>query len=135
MKQCYLYTDGGARGNPGPAAGGAVLKSLDGEVIDTRSKYLGETTNNQAEYIALIIGLEMALENSCTELSVFMDSELAIRQINGQYKVKNLAIAERFKEVHNLRVKFQKITFTHVRREKNTEADALVNKCIDKEIE
>ena len=131
---CHLYTDGGARGNPGPAAGGAVLKSPEGEVVDTCSKYLGETTNNQAEYIALIIGLEMALENGCTDLAVFMDSELAIKQINGEYKVKNSEIAKRFLEVHNLRLKFKKLTFTHVRREKNTEADALVNKCIDEEV-
>lgn len=131
MMTCQLFTDGGSRGNPGPSAAGAVLFQPDGTVLDETQKYLGETTNNQAEYYALIIGLEMALKHGCERLDVFMDSELAIKQLMGEYKVKNPGIAERFKEVHNLRVNFKKITFTHVLREKNKHADMLVNKCIN----
>ncbi|MEK7614789.1 MAG: ribonuclease HI family protein [Patescibacteria group bacterium] len=130
-----LYTDGGSRGNPGPAASGAVLKSLsakgEGETIATASKYLGSTTNNQAEYTAIIIGLEKAHTLGAKVVEVYMDSELATKQLKGQYRVKNPDIAKRFLEVKNLLQKFDRVTFTHIRREKNTEADALVNKVLD----
>lgn len=126
-----IYTDGGARGNPGPAASGAVIKDKDGETVVHVSRYLGKTTNNQAEYTAIIIGLERARTLGATEVEMFMDSELAVRQLNGQYKVKNPDIAKRFVEVHNLMQDFKKVTFRHLPREKNKEADALVNKSID----
>jgi len=126
-----LYTDGGARGNPGPAGAGAVLKDMDGNVIDTVTKYLGETTNNQAEYHALILGLKRAKALGVKEVDVFMDSQLAVKQINGEYKVKNEEIAKRFVEVANVRQFFTRVRFTHIRRERNTEADALVNEIID----
>lgn len=130
-----IYTDGGARGNPGPAASGAVLKKLEGaaegEIIATASKYLGKTTNNQAEYTAIIIGLEKAKQLGATHVDMCMDSELATKQLNGQYKVKDQEIAKRFLEVKNLVHAFERVTFTHVRREKNKEADALVNKVLD----
>ncbi len=130
-----IYTDGGSRGNPGPAASGAVLKKMDGsregETIDTVTRYLGKTTNNQAEYTAIIIGLERAKHLGATEVEVVMDSELAVKQMNGEYRVKNPDLAKRYMEVHNLLTDFKKVTFRHVRREFNKEADAAVNRSID----
>lgn len=130
-----IYTDGGARGNPGPAASAAVLKKMyrgkEGEVIARVSTYLGKTTNNQAEYTAIVIGLQKARQLGATRVELYLDSELAARQLNGQYKVKNPDIAKRFLEVKNLLLAFNSVSFTHVRREKNTEADALVNKVLD----
>ncbi|MBI4713737.1 ribonuclease HI family protein [Candidatus Uhrbacteria bacterium] len=130
-----IYTDGGSRGNPGPAASAAVLKEIvgghEGKTIATASKYLGKTTNNQAEYTAIIIGLEKAKKLGANNVEFYLDSELAYRQLNGQYKVKDPGIAKRFLEVKNLLHAFQKVTFTHVRREKNKEADELVNKVLD----
>ena len=133
-----IYTDGGSRGNPGPAASGAVIKSIDGhadgETLAHVSKWLGKDTNNQAEYTAIIIGLQRAKTLGGTEIDMVMDSELAVRQLNGIYKVKNPDIAKRFVEVHNLIQNFKKVTFRHVRREFNKEADAVVNKCIDEHV-
>ena len=130
-----IYTDGGSRGNPGPAASAAVLKEMvagkEGKTIATASKYLGKTTNNQAEYMAIVIGLEKARALGGKQIEVHLDSELAHRQLTGKYKVKDPEIAKRFLEVKNLLHAFQKVTFTHVRREKNAEADALVNKVLD----
>lgn len=130
-----IYTDGGARGNPGPAASGAVLKTLtdgrEGKVIATVSKYLGRDTNNQAEYTAIVIGLEKARALGAKRVELYMDSELATRQLSGRYKVKDAGIAKRFLEVKNLIHGFECVTFTHVRRERNKEADAVVNKILD----
>ncbi len=139
MKTCIIYTDGGSRGNPGPAAGAAVLfeKRKDGsrgEQIAEAARYLGATTNNQAEYTGIIEGLKKAHELGYDVVDMRMDSELAVRQLNGQYKVKNPEIAKRFIEVHDLRQHFRQVTFTHVRREANKEADALVNVTIDAHI-
>lgn len=129
----HIYTDGGSRGNPGPSASGAVIKSPDGETLAEVTKYLGRTTNNQAEYTAIIIGLERAKKLGATHVSLFMDSELATKQLKGEYRVKDPEIAKRFLEVMNLLHQFERVTFTHVRREKNKEADALVNKCLDEQ--
>lgn len=133
-----IYTDGGSRGNPGPAASGAVIKKIDGhedgETLAHVSKWLGKDTNNQAEYTAIIIGLQRAKTLGATEVDMVMDSELAVRQLNGIYKVKNPEIAKRFVEVHNLIQDFKKVTFRHVRREFNKEADAVVNRCIDEHV-
>ncbi len=131
-----IYTDGGSRGNPGPAASAAILKEVhpdgrEGKVLATAAKWLGMTTNNQAEYTAIIIGLEKAKEIGATVVQMYMDSELAVRQLTGVYKVKNPDIAKRYLEVHNLITKFARVSFTHVPRERNTEADALVNETID----
>lgn len=130
-----VYTDGGSRGNPGPAASGAVIKALhgdkEGEILARVSRWLGRDTNNQAEYTAIIIGLERAKTLGATEVDMVMDSELAVKQLNGQYKVKNPDIAKRFVEVHNLMLHFKKVTFRHVLRAYNKEADAVVNECID----
>lgn len=130
-----MYTDGGARGNPGPAASGAVLKLLEngreGETIATASKYLGKDTNNQAEYTAIIIGLEKAKKIGASRVEVHLDSELATKQLNGEYRVKNPDIAKRFLEVRNLMHAFERVTFKHIPREKNKEADAIVNQVLD----
>ena len=128
-----LFTDGGARGNPGPAAVGGVLYDGDKE-IDNLSECIGEATNNQAEYKAIIAGLEMAVKNKITELDCFLDSELVVEQLNRKYKVKDKDLAKLFVKVWNLGLKFKKISFQHIRREKNKAADALVNKALDKNI-
>jgi ribonuclease HI len=138
-KQCMqtirVYTDGGARGNPGPAACAAVLKRLDdGEEKETLAEvslFLGTTTNNQAEYRGVIEGLKKAKELGAQIVEVVMDSELAVKQLNREYKVKDPGIAARFLDVWNLAQAFRRVTFRHVRREQNQEADTLVNACLD----
>jgi ribonuclease HI len=132
MRKVTICTDGGSRGNPGPSASGAVLKE-NGKVIGKTAKFLGTTTNNQAEYVAVIIGLEKAAALGYEEAEVVMDSLLAVKQLSGEYRVKNPGLAERFMEVHDLLHKFKRVSFRHVRREYNKEADALVNKCLDEE--
>lgn len=124
-----MFADGGARGNPGPAAGGAVVL-MDGEQFDV-GKYLGTATNNQAEYTGIIIGLEKAHELGIEKLDVCLDSELAVKQLNGEYRVKNAELAKLFVQVHNLKRHFREVTFRHVRREFNKAADAVVNRTID----
>ncbi len=136
MNHVRMYADGGSRGNPGPAAGAAVLFAVNadgsqGERVSEVAKYIGIDTNNQAEYTGIIIGLQRARELGFDSIDVRLDSELAVKQLNGQYKVKNPEIAKRFLEVHNLRVQFSRITFTHVFREQNAAADALVNATLD----
>ncbi len=126
-----IHTDGGSRGNPGPSASGAVLKDAHGNVLAEISKYLGMTTNNQAEYTAIVLGLEKARELGAKDIRVFMDSELAVRQLAGIYRVKNPELAKRFLEVKNLIHAFDRVEFSHVPREKNKEADALVNRALD----
>lgn len=128
-----LFTDGGARGNPGPAAIGGVLYN-DNQEIANFSEYIGETTNNQAEYKAIIRGVELAIENNVLELACFLDSELIVEQLNKRYKVKDKELAKLFVKVWNMTTKFKKITFTHVRREKNKEADKLVNQALNKQL-
>lgn len=127
-----IFTDGGARGNPGPAGIGAVIYNDKKEKLVEISKYLGETTNNQAEYQALISALKKAKEIGGRELDVFLDSELVVKQLNREYKVKNKDLAPLFLEVYSLSLNFSKIKFTHVYREKNKEADRLANEAMDK---
>ncbi len=126
------FSDGGARGNPGPAGIGVVLYNEKKELIKEFSRYLGETTNNQAEYRALIMALEKAHELEASELDCFLDSELVVKQLNREYKVKNQELAPLFLKIHNLSLEFKKITFTHIPREKNKEADALANQAMDR---
>ena len=135
-----IYTDGGARGNPGPAAAGVVIKNEDGKILAEFGKYLGETTNNQAEYQALILALEKAKEMAClperqggTEIQCLADSELMVKQLNREYKVRDKELAPLFLKIWNLSVKFKKISYNHIPREKNTEADKLVNETLDKQ--
>ena len=126
-----LYTDGGARGNPGPAGIGAVLLSAGGDVVDELADSIGTATNNVAEYQALLAGLELALDRGVESLEVFLDSELVVRQINGQYKVKDATLKALHSQAMYLLHQFHEIDVQHVRREQNTAADALVNKAID----
>ena len=126
-----LYTDGGARGNPGPAAIGIVVKNEKGEVIKEIGKYIGETTNNEAEYRALLDGLDSILEKDVENVDCFLDSQLVVRQLNGEFKVKSMNIKRFWKEVKRMERNFKKITYTHIERGKNGEADSLVNEVLD----
>lgn len=129
MKEATLHTDGGARGNPGPAGIGYVLKSGHTEFL--HSAYIGEATNNVAEYEALRQGLTHALDEGVTKLACYLDSELVVKQLKGQYRVKNEGLKPLYEKVVALASRFAEISFTHVRREKNKDADKLVNQAID----
>lgn len=133
INKLIIYTDGGARGNPGPAGIGAVLKDEKGEIIDEVSEYIGETTNNQAEYRAVIAAIEKAKKFGAAELDFFLDSELVVKQLNREYKVRDKDLAPLFMKIYNAMMGFKKVTFKHVRREFNAEADRLVNIALDKE--
>lgn len=129
-----IHTDGGARGNPGPAGIGAVLEvwqhgawKLTKEV----ARYIGETTNNQAEYQALIAGLEAARDLDPETVECVLDSELLVKQMNHEYRVKDPDLAPLFMRVWNLSTTFKSVTYRHVPRAENKEADRLVNEAID----
>ena len=126
-----LSTDGGARGNPGPAAYGYVLEAEDGTVLDARGEKIGVATNNVAEYRALIAGLEKAVELGVDELEVISDSELLVKQMQGEYRVKNEALRELNDEANSLERKLGRVRYTAVRREHNELADKLVNEALD----
>ena len=126
-----LSTDGGARGNPGPAAYGYVLETPEGDVLDQRGETIGVATNNVAEYRALVAGLGAALAHGVTELDVVSDSELLVKQMRGEYRVKNEALQELNREAAALARKIPRVAYTSVRREHNELADALVNEALD----
>ena len=130
--QLIIYTDGGSRGNPGPAGFGVVFYNSNREIVAEFDRYIGVTTNNQAEYQAIVFALEKAVETGAKSLAFFLDSELAVKQLNGEYKVKNKDLASLFLKIHNLRTKFSSVSFTHVRREYNKEADRLANQAMDR---
>jgi ribonuclease HI len=132
MKKIIIHSDGGARGNPGPAGIGAVLTDETGKTLAEISRYLGETTNNQAEYRALLAGLEKAKDLGATEVACLLDSELVVKQLNHEYKVKSPDLAPLFLKVYNLSQSFKKISFSHVRRGFNKEADRLANEAMDR---
>ena len=127
-----LYTDGGARGNPGPAAFAYVLETDDGTVLDSRGEAIGVATNNVAEYRALVAGLARAAEAGVTELEVVSDSELLVKQMRGEYRVKNRALQELSLDASRLARKIGKVTYRAVRREQNELADSLVNEALDR---
>jgi len=127
-----LRTDGGARGNPGPAGIGAVIETETGEVVETISKYLGQKTNNQAEYQAVIEGLSRCKELGATAVHIYADSELLVKQANGEYKVKNEGLKPLFQEVKRLEQEIGTVRYEHVRREKNKAADKLANQAMDR---
>jgi ribonuclease HI len=130
-KKLFLSTDGGARGNPGPAALGFVITDESGAVLMERGRYLGETTNNVAEYLALIDGLTAALALGATNIVIKMDSELIVKQMSGEYKIKQPHLQELAKQVRALLGQFTAYKFEHVLREFNKAADAQVNIAID----
>jgi ribonuclease HI len=126
-----LSTDGGARGNPGPAAYGYVLEAEDGTVLAAHGERIGVATNNVAEYSALVAGLQKAAELGIDELEVVSDSELLVNQMRGSYKVKNEALKELWRDAMRLATAFDKVTYSAVRREHNELADRLVNEALD----
>lgn len=138
MKCITIFTDGGARGNPGPAGAGAVVIGNDGKILKEVSKFLGKCTNNWAEYEAIILGLKELKklipekERKNISVKIMLDSELITRQLSGLYQIKEPTLFPQYIAVHNMRVKdFPHITFTHIPREKNKEADRLANEAMD----
>ena len=126
-----LHTDGGARGNPGPAGIGVVLTDERGEVIADLARAIGATTNNVAEYMALVAGLELALERGISELDVRLDSKLVVFQVKGEWKIKDERLRGWATKAQILMGKFDSTTIQHVPREQNAEADALANQAMD----
>jgi ribonuclease H / adenosylcobalamin/alpha-ribazole phosphatase len=126
-----LSTDGGARGNPGPAAFGYVLEAEDGTVLAAHGETIGVATNNVAEYSALVAGLEKAAELGVRQLEVVSDSELLVHQMRGEWKVKNEALRELWRKASRLATRFDRISYSAVRREHNELADRLVNEALD----
>ena len=126
-----LWTDGGSRGNPGPAAFAYVLEADDGTVLDARGEAIGVATNNVAEYSALVAGLRRAVDAGVAELEVRSDSELMVKQMRGEYRVKNRELQTLFVEASRAAREVGRVTYVHVRREHNELADRLVNEALD----
>ncbi|MEA2123226.1 MAG: ribonuclease [Solirubrobacteraceae bacterium] len=126
-----VHVDGGARGNPGPAAAAAVVTTPEGEVLDEASAYLGRASNNVAEYRGLLLGLERARALGATEVDVVNDSELIAYQVTGRYKVKHPDMKPLFLEATAALREFERWSVRPVKREQNADADALVNQCLD----
>ena len=132
MKTLHIYSDGGSRGNPGPAATGYVIKDAkSGEILVQSGKYLGKTTNNVAEYNAVLQALTKAMELKPDEIICHLDSELIVRQLNGIYKIKATELKKIAEQVKEL-IFFKPVKFVHILRHKNAHADAIVNKILDK---
>jgi len=127
-----IHTDGGSRGNPGHAGCGAVLKTPEGELVGEVSHYMGHATNNQAEYTAIVLALDKASELGAEELEFRLDSELAVKQLKREYKVRNKDLEKLYVMVYNRVLKFKKVTWHHIRREFNKEADKLANDAMDR---
>ena len=126
-----LFTDGGARGNPGPAASAYVLEAEDGTVLDAQGEAIGVATNNVAEYRALLAGLRKAAETGIDDLEVVSDSELLVKQMRGEYRVKNAALRDLSLQAARLGREIGRVRYTAVRREENELADRLVNEALD----
>lgn len=138
MRKISVWSDGGARGNPGPAAIGVVIKNETGELLEEISETIGEATNNIAEYTAVLRGLEIirlrfGVETKELEVDWKLDSELVERQLSGAYKIKNPGLRDLFLKIQDLRAHFPLLNFAHVRRELNKDADRLVNEALDGE--
>lgn len=131
--EAVLFADGGSRGNPGPAASGAVLLTPRGAVLEEIGEYLGTATNNVAEWTALCIGLEAALRRGLRRLAVRMDSELVVKQMLGEYRVKHADLRPLYARAQALLRKFDEMSIAHVPRRQNTLADAVVNRVLDQE--
>jgi ribonuclease HI len=128
-----LFTDGGARGNPGPAAYGFVLEADDGTVLAAEGARIGVATNNVAEYRGLLAGMQKAAELGVRELDVISDSELLVKQMRGEYRVKNEALRDLWEQANGLERRFARVRYTAVRRAHNELADRLVNEALDAE--
>jgi ribonuclease HI len=131
MSRLIVNVDGGARGNPGPAAIGVVVREAGGEVLEELGERIGEATNNVAEYRALLKGIELAAGHGASELELVGDSELVVRQVEGRYKVKNAGMKELHAEVKQALRDFDSWSIRHVKRAENAEADRLVNEALD----
>ncbi len=131
IEKVIIFTDGAAKGNPGPAAIGAIIKDEQGRVITSISQGIGRTTNNQAEYRAVIAALENAVSLGASQVDMRSDSELVIRQINGRYRVKNAALKPLYQKVKQLQSQLKVFTITHIPRQQNTEADNLANMALE----
>jgi len=134
-----IHSDGGARGNPGPAAIGVLIETDKGEMLEEISEYIGESTNNIAEYTAVLRGLQVlkarfGQQTVDLEIDWKLDSELVVKQLSGEYKVKNPGLRNIFLEIQDMRAHFPKLSLLHVRREENQEADRLVNEALDQHI-
>lgn len=125
------YTDGGARGNPGPAGIGVVLQNKDGETVGEWSEFLGIATNNQAEYKALLLALKQAAALGVAELECRLDSELVVKQLKGEYKVKHPDLKPLFEQAKSLISQIKNVSFKHIPRELNKQADRLANQAMD----
>ncbi|MDQ3644780.1 MAG: ribonuclease HI family protein [Actinomycetota bacterium] len=132
-ERVVVNVDGGARGNPGPAAVAAVASLSEGEVVGERRLYIGEATNNVAEYRAVLLGLELARELGASEVEVVNDSELVSKQIAGQYKVKHAGLKPLYQDAMRALRQFERWQVRSVRRESNERADALVNQALDEQ--
>jgi len=130
-KKVEIYVDGGSRGNPGPSGVGVVILDASGKRLKEVSKYIGETTNNIAEYNALLYGLEEALMLRIDEIVVNLDSELVVKQLTGDYRVKDPGLKPLFERAMNMLKSFKNFEIRHIDREKNKEADKLVNRAIN----
>jgi len=126
-----VNVDGGARGNPGPAAIGVVVRTQEGDVVAEAAQTIGKATNNVAEYRALIRGIELAALNGATEVELLGDSELVVKQVRGEYKVRDAGLKPLHAEARAALSAFGAWSFSHIRRETNAEADALVNQALD----
>ena len=126
-----VNVDGGARGNPGPAAIAAVASTPEGEVVESRGEAIGPATNNVAEYRALLLGIELARERGAGEVDLIGDSELIVKQVNGEYRVKDAGLRPLHAQVRAALEGFDRWSIRHVRREQNAAADALVNETLD----
>jgi len=133
-RRTRLFTDGAARGNPGPAGAGAVIVSPDGHVVAKIGKFLGDSTNNVAEYMGLILGLKRAKAMGIKELEVLSDSELLVKQLNGEYTVKADHLVPLHQEAQALLRAFPEIALRHIPREENAQADAMSNRAIDERL-
>jgi ribonuclease HI len=131
--EATLFADGGSRGNPGPAASGAVIVDPSGEVVQEVGNYLGVATNNVAEWTALLIGLEAAAERGIRRLAIRLDSELVVKQLRGEYRVKHADLQPLHRRAVTLLRRFEHVDLRHVPRKQNTLADALVNRVLDLE--
>ncbi len=131
QRSLKIFTDGGSRGNPGPSASGFVIMNVTDEIIEEGGEYLGVTTNNQAEYQAVKLAIQSALKYDPSEVHFFIDSLLVVNQMKGVYKIKNRDLWPIHSDIKRLAENFDKVTFTHVRRELNKLADAKVNEVLD----
>lgn len=130
-KRVTTWVDGASRGNPGRAAIGVIINDEQGELMARISQRIGTTTNNQAEYRAIIAALEKAIELGATHVAINSDSELVVRQLNGRYRVKNAHLKPLYQKIKQLQSSLGEFTITHIPREQNKEADRLANKALD----